>query len=113
MTLLVRRFLTDYARTRANLLMLAVIPVVFVIVAADSMLDAARLLGGASNGSGIATVTAGWAAGFLAAVAMYFQVFSARDTDRRSSSPGCRGHSSSPHGWSPALPSPSWAAPPP
>ena len=83
MTLLVRRFLIDYARTPANLLMLAVIPVVFVIVAADSMSDAARLLGGASSGSGIATVTAGWAAGFLAAVAMYFQVSSARDTDRR------------------------------
>ena len=33
MTLLVRRFLADYARTPANLLMLAVIPVVFVIVA--------------------------------------------------------------------------------
>lgn len=83
MTLLARRFLIDYARTPANLLMLAVIPVVFVIAAADTLSDAARLLGGASSGSGIATVTAGWAAGFLAAIAMYFQVSSARDTDRR------------------------------
>ena len=29
------------------------------------------------------TVTAGWAAGFVAAIAMYFQVAAARDTDRR------------------------------
>ena len=83
MTALVRRFMADYARTGANLLLLALIPVVFVIVAADAMSDAARLLGGAGGGSGIATVTAGWAAGFLAAVAMYFQVSTARDTDRR------------------------------
>lgn len=83
MTMLVRRFLADYARTAANLLLLVLIPVVFVVVAADAMSDAARLLGGAGGGSGIATVTAGWAAGFLAAVAMYFQVSSARDTDRR------------------------------
>ena len=74
MTLLVRRFLAEYARTGVNLLLLALIPVVFVVVAADAMSDAARLLGGAGGGSGIATVTAGWAAGFLAAVAMYFQV---------------------------------------
>ena len=83
MMLLVRRFLADHARNGTNLLLLVLIPVVFVVVAADAMSDAARLLGGAGGGSGIATVTAGWAAGFLAAVAMYFQVSSARDTDRR------------------------------
>lgn len=83
MTLLAHRFLADYARTATNLLLLILIPVVFVVVAADAMSDAARLLGGAGGGSGVATVTAGWAAGFLAAVAMYFQVSSARDTDRR------------------------------
>ena len=83
MTVLVRRFLADYARTPTNLLLLAVVPVVFVILAAGTLSDAARLLGGAGGGSAIATVTAGWAAGLLAAVAMYFQVSSARDTDRR------------------------------
>lgn len=83
MRLLVHRFLVDYVRNRANLLFLAVVPIVFVMFAADTMSDAARLLGGAGGGSGIATVTAGWAAGFLAAIAMYFQVSSARDTDRR------------------------------
>ena len=83
MTVLVRRFLADYARIPANLLLLAVVPVVFVILAAGTLSDAAKLLGGAGGGAAIATVTAGWAAGLLAAVAMYFQVSSARDTDRR------------------------------
>ena len=83
MTLLVRRFLGDYVRNPANLLFLVLVPVVFVMVAASTMADAARLLGGAGGGSGIETVTAGWAAGFLAAIAMYFQVSAARNTDRR------------------------------
>src|SRR6266568_4968454 len=77
--LFVRRFLADYARNPVNLL----VPVVFVIVAAGSLADAAKLLGGASGGIQVQTVTAGWAAGFVAAIAMYFQVAAARDTDRR------------------------------
>lgn len=81
--LLVRRFLADYARTPVNLLMLVLVPVVFVLVAAAPLADAAKLLGGAGGGPPVETATAGWAAGFLAAVAMYFQVASARDTDRR------------------------------
>src|SRR6266511_2562681 len=51
--LFVRRFLADYARNPVNLLVL------------------------------VQAVTAGWAAGFVAAIAMYFQVAAARDTDRR------------------------------
>jgi hypothetical protein len=81
--LLVRRFFADYARNGANLLLLGVVPVVFVVVAAPTMADAAKLLGGAGGGPAIETVTAGWAAGFLSAVAMYFQISSARRTDRR------------------------------
>jgi ABC-2 family transporter protein len=54
-----------------------------VIVAAGSLAEAAKLLGGASGGIQVQTVTAGWAAGFVAAIAMYFQVAAARDTDRR------------------------------
>lgn len=83
MTLLTRLFLTDYARNPTNLIMLGVVPVVFVMVVAGTMSDAARLLGGADEGTGISTVTAGWVAAFLAAVAMYFQVTSARATDGR------------------------------
>jgi hypothetical protein len=78
-----RRFLDDYARNPVNLLFLVLVPIVFVVVAAGSMADTAKLLGGAAGGAAIQVATAGWAAGFLAAVAMYFQVSGARGTDRR------------------------------
>lgn len=78
----VRRFLTDYARNPVNLLLLAVVPVVFVVVVAGAMADAAKLLGG-PGGPAVETATAGWAAGFLAGIAMYFQTAATRDTDRR------------------------------
>jgi hypothetical protein len=78
---LTRRFLTDYARNPVNLLLLVLVPVVFVMVAAGSLVDAAKLFG-SSDASAVATATAGWAAGFLAGVAMYFQTAAARDADR-------------------------------
>lgn len=81
--LLSRRFLAEYGRNPPNLLLLVVIPVVFVLAAAQALADAARLLGGAGGGTAIETVTAGWTAGFLSAIAMYFQVSGARRADRR------------------------------
>jgi hypothetical protein len=78
---LVRRFLADYARNPVNLLLLVVVPVVFVVVAAGSLVDAAKLFGSV-NPAAVATATAGWAAGFLAGIAMYFQTSAARDADR-------------------------------
>ena len=81
-TLLTRRFLADYVRNPVNLVVLVLVPVVFVVVAAGSMADAAKLLGG-GNGAAVETATAGWAAGFLAGIAMYFQTRSARTADRR------------------------------
>ena len=78
----VRRFLTDYIRNPVNLLLLAVIPTVFVVVAGGSLAKSAKLLGG-SGGPAVQTATAGWAAAFLAGVAMYFQTAATRDTDRR------------------------------
>jgi hypothetical protein len=38
-----RRFMADYARNPVNLLLLVVVPVVFVMVAAGSLVDAATL----------------------------------------------------------------------
>lgn len=81
--LLERRFLVDYARTGTNLLLMLIVPVTFVIIAAPTLADAAKVLGGAGGGPGIETVTAGWAAAFLTGIAMYFQVASSRATDRR------------------------------
>jgi hypothetical protein len=64
-----------------NLVVLILIPVVFVWVAAEPMADAAKLLGG--TGRAVETATTGWAAAFLAALAMFFQVGQARSADRR------------------------------
>ncbi|MEO6998148.1 MAG: ABC transporter permease [Terracoccus sp.] len=79
---LVRRFLTDYVRNPVNLLLLALIPTVFVVVVGGSLSDFTKLLGG-PPGSSVQTATAGWAAAFLAGIAMYFQTAATRDTDRR------------------------------
>ena len=82
-TVFVRRFLTDYARNPVNLLMLVIVPAVFVVAAAGYLVDAAKLLSDApAEASSVATATAGWAAAFLAGIAMYFQVSAARDADR-------------------------------
>src|SRR6266545_4932275 len=78
----VRRFLADYVRNPVNLFLLVVVPTVFVVVAAGRLADLARLLGSAGAVSSVGTATAGWAAGFLAGIAMYFQVSAARDADR-------------------------------
>ena len=82
-TLLVRRFLLDHARNPVNILVLVLVPTVFVLVASGALADAARLLGGAGNATQMETVTAGWAAGFVAAIGMYFQIAGNRAPDRR------------------------------
>lgn len=79
--LFARRFLADYARNPVNLLVLVLVPGVFVLVAAGAMADAAKLLGG--TGPSVETASAGWAAGFLAGIAMYYQTRSARAADQR------------------------------
>jgi len=80
--LFVRRFLADNARNPVNLLLLVIVPTVFVVVVAKSMADSAKLLGGV-GGPAVETASAGWAAAFLAGIAMYFQTAATRDTDRR------------------------------
>ncbi|HEY9266180.1 ABC transporter permease (plasmid) [Mycolicibacterium vanbaalenii] len=80
--LLTRSFITDYVRNPVNLIMLVLVPGVFVLVAAGSIADAMELLRG-SPGMATQIATAGWAAGFLSGLAMYFQVRSAHAADRR------------------------------
>lgn len=80
--LLTRRFVADYVRNPVNLTVLAIVPVVFVMVAAGTLADSLQLLGG-RIGPAVETATAGWAAGFLSSLAMYFQIRSARAADRR------------------------------
>jgi hypothetical protein len=79
---LTRRFLTDAARNPVNLLMLAAVPTVFVVIAADAMVGAAKLFGG-QGGPAVQVATAGWSAGFIAVIAMYYQVRAARAADKR------------------------------
>jgi hypothetical protein len=65
-----RAFLREYTRNPVNLLLLAIVPSVFVAVIGSTLADAAALLGG-TGGPAVETATAGWAAGFLAGIAMY------------------------------------------
>lgn len=78
----VQRFLNDYARNPVNLLLLIVVPTIFVLVVSGELASFAKLLGG-PEGPAIELATAGWAAGFIAGTAMYFQTATTRDTDRR------------------------------
>ncbi|GLW47488.1 hypothetical protein Stsp02_31500 [Streptomyces sp. NBRC 14336] len=80
--LLIRRYCTETARNPVIATMLVVVPVVFVAVAAQKVADAAELLGGKGDVK-VEIATTGWAAAFISAIAMYFQVRSARATDRR------------------------------
>lgn len=80
--LLTRSFIADYVRNPVNLIVLVLVPLVFVMVAARSLADAMELLGG-DLGPSLETTTAGWAAGFLSSLAMYFQIRSARAADKR------------------------------
>jgi len=80
--LLTRSFITDYVRNPVNLIMLVLVPLVFVLVAAGSIADAMELLRG-RPGLSTQTATAGWAAGFLSGLAMYFQIRQARAADKR------------------------------
>jgi hypothetical protein len=77
-----RRYLIDYVRNPVNLMLLVIVPIVFVVVVANSMADFAKLLNG-TGGIAVETATAGWAAAFLAGIGMYYQTAATRDTDRR------------------------------
>lgn len=81
--LLTGRFLAEYARRPLNLVLLALVPVVFVAMSAGALADFASILGGPSGSVRLETATAGWAASFLAGVATFFHVVGSRDADRR------------------------------
>jgi hypothetical protein len=82
------RYLTEYARRPLNLVLLAVVPVVFVALSAGAIADFARILGGEASLGQLEAATAGWAAAFLAGVAGFFHVTGSRDPDRRLAAAG-------------------------
>lgn len=80
---LTRRYIEEYARNPLNLVLLLVIPVIFVTLSAGALADFAEILGATAAASSVEANTAGWAAGFIAGVAGYFQVNGSREPDRR------------------------------
>ena len=86
--LLTRRYLNEYARRPLNLVLLAVVPVVFVALSAGALADFARILGGEASFGQLEAATAGWAAAFLAGVAGFFHVTGSREPDRRLAAAG-------------------------
>jgi hypothetical protein len=82
------RYLTEYARRPLNLVLLAVVPVVFVAMSAGALADFARILGGQASMGQLEAATAGWAAAFLAGVAGFFHVTGSRGADRRLAAAG-------------------------
>lgn len=82
------RFLVEYARRPLNLVLLAVVPVVFVVLAAGAIADFARILGAEASTGQLEVTTAGWAAAFLAGVAAFFHVSGSREADRRLAAAG-------------------------
>lgn len=86
--LLTIRYLVEYARRPLNLVLLAVVPVVFVTLSAGAIADFADVLGGYNNLGTIEAATAGWAASLLAGTAGFFHVSGARNVDRRLAATG-------------------------
>lgn len=86
--LLTWRYLAEYARRPLNLVLLAVVPVVFVTLSAGAIADFADVLGGYTDLGTIEAATAGWAASLLAGVAGFFHVTGSRDADRRLAAAG-------------------------
>ena len=81
--LVARRALLDYARKPLNLVMLVLVPVVLVFVWGPTLADFSKQFGGSGDHRRIEAATAGWAAAALAGLAGFFQITSARASDRR------------------------------
>lgn len=87
-TLLIRRFLAEYARKPINVALLVTVPILFVTLAAGALADFAKAVGTFDEARQLAAPTAAWAAAFLAGVAGFFHVHGSRGADRRLSSAG-------------------------
>ncbi len=81
--LLASRALSEYLRRPLNLVLLAVVPVVFVTLSAGALNDFADILGGTGTLGTVEAASAGWAAAILAAIAGFFHVSGSRAADRR------------------------------
>jgi hypothetical protein len=86
--LLSRRYLAEYARRPLNLVLLALVPIVFVTLSAGAIADFADALGGFTDLGTVEAASAGWAASLLAGISGFFHVTGSRDSDRRLAAAG-------------------------
>ena len=80
---LIGRFLADQGRRPINLVLLTIVPVIFVVLSSSALADFARALGVGAETDSLSSVTASWAAAFLAGVSGFFLVHDSREADRR------------------------------
>ncbi|MBA3808094.1 MAG: hypothetical protein H0X28_06850 [Solirubrobacterales bacterium] len=81
-------FVREHLRTPVTMVMLAAIPVFFVLIFASVLGQFAGALGGTLAGGAASAISAGWAAAFLCGSLAFFQVSSSRGADRRLASAG-------------------------
>lgn len=76
-------FVRQHLRNPVTIAMLVIIPVLFVVLAANALSEVSTAMGGAVTGSSATALGAGWASAFLGGILGFFQVASSRDADRR------------------------------
>jgi hypothetical protein len=76
-------FAREQLRAPFTLVLLVAVPVVFVTVSAGVLADFAEALGGSLAADAASTLSAGWAAAFIAGTLGFFQAASSRGADRR------------------------------
>lgn len=76
-------FIREHLRAPLTLVLLAAIPVFFVLIFASVLGEFADALGGTLAEQAATSISAGWAAAFLSGTLAFFQVSSSRGADRR------------------------------
>lgn len=76
-------FAREHMRAPLTLALLVAIPVFFVLIFATVLGDFAAALGGTLASQAATSISAGWAAAFLAGTLAFFEVSSSRGADRR------------------------------
>jgi hypothetical protein len=82
------RGLQEYARRPLNVVLLAVVPVIFVTLTAGALADFSAALGSGGSRGAIEAASAGWAAAVLAGIAGFFHIAGSREPDRRLAAAG-------------------------
>ena len=78
-----RDFVREQLRAPLTLVLLAAIPVFFVLIFASVLGEFSKALGGTLQARSATAISAGWAAAFLSGTLAFFMVSSSRSADRR------------------------------